>query len=514
LGGLARNDLSLSPKKANLEKKQMSRPGQKIVIGALYSFIALALLAGCDKKDDAISIAEQADKEVSISAPGIAETKRIAEEAFIYGLPIVMNYAVMNEFSVDKNSGQYKAPFNTIYNDARVFTYKDTAVVTPNSDTPYSMIWMDLRAEPMVVSVPAVAKERYYSVQLVDGNAYNYGYIGSRATGVDAGDYLVAGPDWKGETPEGIKKVFRSTTPFGLTIFRTQLFNAEDMPNVVKVQAGYKAQPLSAFLKQAAPPAAAKIDFLPATTKGIKDNFYTYLDAALEFVPLTPENKDIHARLASIGIGPGKAFEFRDLSLEHKAAVLLAMKEGDDKVVKFLDSGMKDINGWKIGSVFGDSAFYKGDWLKRAAAAKGGIYGNDAVEAMYPMTRTDATGEALDGSKHNYTLTFPAGQLPPVNAFWSVTMYDGKTQLLIENPINRYLINSPMLPDMKKNADGSLTIYIQKDSPGKDKESNWLPAPNDEIYLVMRLYWPKTEAPSILPAGAGSWSPPGIVQAK
>jgi len=492
----------------------MSRPGQKIVIGALYSFIALALLAGCDKKDDAISIAEQADKEVSISAPGIAETKRIAEEAFIYGLPIVMNYAVMNEFSVDKNSGQYKAPFNTIYNDARVFTYKDTAVVTPNSDTPYSMIWMDLRAEPMVVSVPAVAKERYYSVQLVDGNAYNYGYIGSRATGVDAGDYLVAGPDWKGETPEGIKKVFRSTTPFGLTIFRTQLFNAEDMPNVVKVQAGYKAQPLSAFLKQAAPPAAAKIDFLPATTKGIKDNFYTYLDAALEFVPLTPENKDIHARLASIGIGPGKAFEFRDLSLEHKAAVLLAMKEGDDKVVKFLDSGMKDINGWKIGSVFGDSAFYKGDWLKRAAAAKGGIYGNDAVEAMYPMTRTDATGEALDGSKHNYTLTFPAGQLPPVNAFWSVTMYDGKTQLLIENPINRYLINSPMLPDMKKNADGSLTIYIQKDSPGKDKESNWLPAPHDEIYLVMRLYWPKTEAPSILPAGAGSWSPPGIVQAK
>jgi hypothetical protein len=514
LGGLARNDLSLSPKKANLEKKQMSRPGQKIVIGALYSFIALALLAGCDKKDDAISIAEQADKKVSISAPGIAETKRIAEEAFIYGLPIVMNYAVMNEFSVDKNSGQYKAPFNTIYNDARVFTYKDTAVVTPNSDTPYSMIWMDLRAEPMVVSVPAVAKERYYSVQLVDGNAYNYGYIGSRATGVDAGDYLVAGPDWKGETPEGIKKVFRSTTPFGLTIFRTQLFNAEDMPNVVKVQAGYKAQPLSAFLKQAAPPAAAKIDFLPATTKGIKDNFYTYLDAALEFVPLTPENKDIHARLASIGIGPGKAFEFRDLSLEHKAAVLLAMKEGDDKVVKFLDSGMKDINGWKIGSVFGDSAFYKGDWLKRAAAAKGGIYGNDAVEAMYPMTRTDATGEALDGSKHNYTLTFPAGQLPPVNAFWSVTMYDGKTQLLIENPINRYLINSPMLPDMKKNADGSLTIYIQKDSPGKDKESNWLPAPHDEIYLVMRLYWPKTEAPSILPAGAGSWSPPGIVQAK
>jgi len=481
----------------------VSRPKHLFFIGALYSIIALSLLAGCDKKDDAISTAQQADKSAGIAAPGIAETRKIAEDGF--------------EFSIDKNSGQYKAPFNEMYNDARVFTYKDTAIVTPNSDTPYSMVWLDLRAEPMVISVPAVPKERYYSVQLVDGNAYNYGYIGSRATGSDAGSYLVVGPDWKGQTPAGIKKVFQSTTPFGLTIFRTQLFNPDDMPNVVKVQAGYKVQPLSAFLNQPAPPAAPKVDFVPATTAGIKDNFFTYLDAALEFVPVTPENKEIRARLASVGVGPGKTFDLKDLPPEHKAAlkavVLLAMKEGDDKVKKYLSSGMKDINGWKVGSIFGDSAFYQGDWLMRAAAATGGIYGNDSVEAMYPMTRWDAKGELLDGSKHNYTLTFPAGELPPVNSFWSVTMYDGKSQLLIKNPINRYLINSPMLPDMKKNADGSLTIYIQKDSPGKDKESNWLPAPNDTIYLVMRLYWPKTEAPSILPVGAGSWSPPGIVQA-
>jgi hypothetical protein len=491
----------------------MKRSIRMLFIGVLFSVITVALLADCVKKNDPISAAYKTDQKAGIAAPSIAETKAIAEAGFIYGLPIVMNYAVMNEFVLDKNSGQYKAPFNTIYNDAHVFTYKDTAVVTPNSDTPYSMLWLDLRAEPIVVSVPAVSKERYYSVQLVDGNAYNYGYIGSRATGHEAGDYLVVGPEWTGDKPVGIEKVFKSSTPFALTIFRTQLFNAEDMPNVVKVQAGYKAQPLSAFLKHPAPPAAPNIDFLPATTAGIKANFYAYLDAALQFVPLTPENKEIRTKLSRIGIGPGKTFEFKELSLEHKAVVLLAMKEGDDKVNKYLDTGMKDMNGWKIGSLFGDRAFYNSDWLKRAAAAKGGIYGNDAVEAMYPMTRTDATGETLDGSKHNYTLTFPAGQLPPVNAFWSVTMYDGKTQLLIENPINRYLINSPMLPKMKKNGDGSLTLFIQKDSPGKAKEANWLPAPNDLIYLVMRLYWPKTEAPSILPAGAGSWSPPGIVKA-
>ena len=155
-----------------------------------------------------------------------------------------------------QNSGQYKAPFNTINNAANVFTYKDTAVVTPNSDTPYSLLWMDLRAEPMVISVPAIDRQRYYSVQLCDGNTYNYGYIGTRATGTDAGDYMVVGPDWNGATPPGIKKTFRSGTQFSIAIFRTQLFGPADLDNVKKVQAGYRGQPLSAYLKQPAPPAA------------------------------------------------------------------------------------------------------------------------------------------------------------------------------------------------------------------------------------------------------------------
>jgi hypothetical protein len=234
----------------------------------------------------------------------------------------------------------------------------------------------------------------------------------------------------------------------------------------------------------------------------------------LQYVPPTSQDKEVRARIARIGVGPGKTFEFKDLSLEHKGAVLLGMKDGDEKVDKWLATGLKNVNGWNIGSFFGDQDFYKGDWLMRAGAAKGGIYGNDAVEAAYPLTRVDEKGETLDGSKHNYTLTFPAGQTPPVNAFWSVTMYDGKTQLLIQNPINRYLINSPMVPGMKKNRDGSLTLYIQKNSPGKALEPNWLPAPDGPIYLAMRLYWPKDTPPSILPAGEGTWKPPGIVASK
>ena len=442
--------------------------------------------------------------------PDIREAKAIAEEGFIYGLPIVMNYAVMYEFSVDTKNSQFKAPFNQIKNLAHVATYKDTAVVTPNSDTPYSTLWFDLRAEPLVVSVPAVEKTRYYTVQLIDGNTFNFGYIGSRATGSDAGDYMVVGPNWQGATPPGIKKVFQSSTQFAFAAIRTQLFNPADMPNVEKVQAGYKAQPLSAYLKQPAPSAAPAIEFPKVDAELVKKNFFEYLDFALQFAPAGPEERTIREKLARIGVGAGKTFAFKDLPLAHKLEIGLGMKDGEEKVEKYLAEGSKNINGWKVGSLFGDRLFYSGDWLKRAAAAKGGIYGNDAVEAVYPLTRTLANGEVLDCSKHKYSITFAAGQYPPVEAFWSVTMYDGKTQLLIENPINRYLINSPMLPDMKKNADGSFTLHLQKESPGADKESNWLPAPNGEIYLVMRLYWPKTEAPSILPPGSGTWQPPGI----
>jgi hypothetical protein len=464
-------------------------------------------------KTDAISQAEKADRLNDVAMPGIRETKAIAQEGFIYGLPLVMYYTSMYELFVDPTSSQYKAPIGTLTNEGRVFTPKDTAVITPNSDTPYSMIEVDLRAEPTVISVPAVPKPRYYSVQLTDANTFNYGYVGSRTTGAEAGDYMVVGPDWEAETPQQIKQVFHSTTPFSAIIFRTQLFNAGDLPNVVKIQSGYRMQPLSTYLNQPAPPAPPTINYLKANAEIAKKEFWELLEFALQYAPTAPEEVDIRAKLASIGIGAGKQFDMKDLSLEHKAEVLLGMKAGNDAVDKYIATGGAVINGWNVGSFFGDRAFYGGDWLKRAASARGGIFGNSAIEAMYPLTRVLPNGEAMDGSKHNYTLTFAKGELPPVNAFWSVTIYDGKSQFLIDNPINRYLINSPMLPDMKTNSDGSLTLYIQKDSPGMDKESNWLPAPNGTIYLVMRLYWPKETPPSILPVGKGTWKPPAVMLA-
>jgi hypothetical protein len=432
------------------------------------------------------------------------------QEAYIYGFPMIAAYKAMYQFNVDKTNSQYKGPFNTVLNQARVFTYKDTSIVTPNSDTPYSVLQMDLRAEPIVLCVPKVEKNRYYTVEIADLYSQNYAYIGSRATGNDAGCFMISGPGWKGETPAGIKQVFPSETQFSMAVLRTQLFNANDMPNVVKIQAGYKAQTLSAFAHQPAPAALPPPDFPKFSEDAFKLDFPSYLNFLLQFCPTPPDETALRAKFSAVGIEGGKPFDAAKLSEVQKGELGLALKEGYEAIKKQKDNIGKDINGWNVGAAFGNRAFYNGNYLLRAASALAGIYGNDAVEAMYPQAKAASDGQPLDGSKHNYTLTFAAGQFPPVNAFWSVTMYDGKTQLLIQNPINRYLINSPMLPGLKKNKDGSLTINIQKDAPSADKKSNWLPAPDGPIYMVMRLYWPKETPPSILPPGDGTWRPPAI----
>ncbi|HPU15490.1 MAG TPA: DUF1254 domain-containing protein [Polymorphobacter sp.] len=462
--------------------------------------VTLALVIGLGAGAVACKKAGDAD------TVGAVDTAKVAEAAMIYGFPIVMNYGVMYESNIDTTSSQFRGKFNELANTARVFTPKDTAVVTPNSDTPYSMLQLDLRAEPMVICVPAIPKERYYSVQLVDMNSFNYGYIGSRTTGNDAGCFMVAGPGWSGETPKGIKAVFKNDTQFGLTIFRTQLFNPADIENVKKIQAGYKAQPLSAFLGTPAPAAAPAVAWPAIDKDKAKSDFFSYLAFLLQFIPAQADEAGIRADLAKIGIEAGKPFDMSKLSETQKAGLLAGMKAGNDKIQDAAKSVGTKVNGWNIARIENTRAATNGDWLRRAGVAQAGIYANDYQEALYPMTRADATGAVLDGSKGSYTITFPGNALPPVNAFWSVTMYDGKTQLLIENPINRYLINSPMWDSLKKNPDGGVTIYVSNKSPGADKESNWLPAPNGEIYMVMRLYWPKLDQ-------LDNWKPPAVVKA-
>lgn len=433
-------------------------------------------------------------------------------QAYIYAYPMLANYKAMYEFSIDKSSPKYKGPFNTIVSDSHAFTPKDTSVVSPNVDTPYSILQADLRAEPIVFCIPDIPKERYYSIQLIDMYTFNYGYVGSRTTPGVEGCYMITGPRWRGATPARILRVFQSDTQFSLLIYRTQLFGANDIANLKKIQAGYTVQTLSSFTHQPPPPPPPPVEFPKITDDAFKTDFPKFLNFLLQFCPEVAEEAALRLQFATIGIGAGKPFDIAQLSPGRRTELEAAVKDAYASIQDRRDQIGKNIKGWRVGAPYGSRDFYHGDNLRRAAAVMARIYGNDPEEEIESGTTTDVIGAPLDGSKHAYTLTFAANSLPPVNGFWSFTIYDAKTQLLVENPINRYAINSTMMSSLKKNPDGGITLYIQKDDPGGDKKTNWLPAPNGHIYMIMRLYWPrKSPPPSILPPMEGSWDPPGLL---
>jgi hypothetical protein len=416
-----------------------------------------------------------------------AEARAIAKEAYIYGEPMVDNYRIQHAYFVDRANPEYKTAWNELWNSARLYTPADTAIQTPNADTLYSFIGADLRSEPLVLTVPAMERERYFSVQLIDYYTFNFDYIGTRTTGNGGGSFLLAGPSWKGETPKGVAKVLRSETELVFVGYRTQLFSPSDIDNVKKVQAGYKVQSLSAFLGQPTPKAEPAIDFIrPLTPEQQKTSvdLFNILNFVLQFCPTVPSETGLMERFSKIGVGGGRTFDASKLSPELKTAI----EQGMADAWADLASLQKRIDAGEItsGDLFGTREYLKNNYLYRMAAAVLGIYGNSKQEAMYPVYAIDAEGKKLDGT-NRYTVRFAPGQLPPVNAFWSMTMYELPASLLVANPLNRYLINSPMLPNLKLDADGGLTLLIQNESPGADKEANWLPAPKGPFIMFMRL---------------------------
>jgi hypothetical protein len=432
------------------------------------------------------------------------EARAIAKEAYIYGFPPVDSYRILYSYFVDESSPEYKGPWNEIHHNARVFTPADTAMQTPNSDTPYSQLALDLRTEPMVLSVPEVEEGRYYTVEVNDLYTFITDYVGSRTTGNEAGSFLIVGPDWQGETPPGIEKVIRSETELSFLFFRTQLFRPEDIENVKKVQAGFKVQPLSSFLGEPAPLPAPPIAFLKplgAEEERTSLDFFRVLNWVLQFGPIHPSETEMMARFAKLDIGPGKTFDPEKFTPEIRKAI----EEGIADAWKDLDALGERIARGEVtsGDVLGSREHLKGNYLYRMRGTVAGIWGNTAEEAIYLAYYNDSSVQPLDGS-NRYRLRFAPDQLPPVNAFWSLTLYNLPARLLVDNPIDRYLINSPMLPDLKRDADGGLTLYIQKAPPGADQESNWLPAPDGPFMLALRLYWPKPEALS------GIWKQPPL----
>lgn len=432
------------------------------------------------------------------------EARAIAKEAYIYGYPMVDHYRIQHSYFVERAGPEYKGPWNQVHNTARVYTPDDRAIQSPNSDTPYSFIGADLRAEPLVISVPQVEPGRYYSLQFVDAYTHNFAYVGSRTTGNAAGRFLLARPGWSGEKPEGVASVIRSETDFAFIMIRTQLFGPQDIDAVKKVQAGYRVQTLSSYMGRPAASAAA-VDFprpLSVAEQRSSLEFFNLLNFVLQFCPPHPSEQALMQRLSRLGVGARRHIDVQALSPAMKTAIEAGMADAW-QALAVLD---KQLASGEITSrdLFGSRERLRNNYLYRMRGAVGGIYGMDQEEALYPVYYVDATGGKLDGAGQRYTMRFAPGQLPPVNAFWSLTMYELPSRTLVGNPIGRYLINSPMLPGLKRDADGAITIYLQHDSPGKDKEANWLPAPEGPFFAALRLYWPKPEALN------GEWKRPAL----
>ncbi len=444
------------------------------------------------------------------------EAKQIAKDAYIYGFPMVVNYKTMVAYTLDKNSPEFKGDFNELGCEARVYTPDDKAIVTPNSDTPYCMGWVDIRKDPIVISVPEMEPERFYHFQLVDLYTHNFAYLGTLTTGNKAGKYLIVNQSWKGKKPKGINNVIRCETDIFFVIVRTQLMNKSDLEKVKQIQGEYHMQPLSAYLGNGTPKAALKNDF-PKWNEG--DQFtsasFKYLDVMINSLEPVSEEKALMERFARLGIGTDKGFDINRFDEETQKAIEQGVKDGFKTMESFLkEEGADPLASAKI---FGTRKFLKKSakenyqledfYVLRAVAAHTGLYGNSGAEATYPTYLSDSEGNPPNTAENKYTITFQKEELPPVKAFWSLTIYDGRTQLLVENSLDRYLLNSNMKDDFVYGENGSLTLYMQKDSPGKPLEANWLPAPDGPMYMVLRLYGPEEAALK------GEWVNPPLVKA-
>jgi len=411
------------------------------------------------------------------------EARKIAKEAYIFNYPLVMMYRTMYLQAIDTKSKSYSGGFGKWLHQG-TSSPKDTDIVSPNNDSPYSYAWVDLRAEPWVLTLPKIEAKRFYTSQWDDLWGFVLDNPGSVEDGNDGVSVLLASPTWKGELPKGVKRVIQGDSEFLGTLTRTQLLEPKDLPNVKKIQKEYKLQPLSAFLGKSAPKPAPAIKWKP-WKDGVEttDEFWAYVNFLLSFTTPNPQDKPVQDRMAKIGLVAGKPWDSASHDKDVSAAIAAGMKEALAEFKK----GATHITDPSL--FFRSRKDLDKDYFSRALGVNVGIFGNVKKVSVYFAVPKDDQGELFDGSKNSYSITFTADQIPPAKNFWSWTMYKLPQRLLVDNPINRYSIGSPT-PGLKKAADGSITLYFSAKSPGKDKESNWLPAPEGHFWLVLRTYGP------------------------
>lgn len=417
-------------------------------------------------------------------AAGAEDLRLIAQQAWTYAYPMLMHYQTMEKQALNPAAPEYVGGFNRFRHYSELYTPDNREIVTPNNDTPYSWAWLDLRSEPQVLSVPAVDADRYYVHQLVDQYTYNFAYVGVLSTGREAGDYLIAGPDWQGPTPAGIKAVLRSETEIVMILGRTGLKNIDDLPTVRALQQQYRLRALHEYTGSAPPIAAPAIAWSPWDDKtGLGPEFIAPLNKILTLCPTHPSEQGLRERFAQIGIVPGQAFDVTALPADVRQALLAGIADAQAQMHTAVSQTRSTLG------LFGNREALRGNYLNRAVAAHIGIYGNSVEEAFYTGTRLDSQGQPLQGGRR-YRLRFAPGQLPPASEFWSLTLYDLPDRQLVANSIDRYCLSSR--DKLQADADGGVTLVMQASTP--QASNNWLPTPASGAFtLILRLYGPKRE---------------------
>lgn len=447
----------------------------------------------------------------SRAAENVFEAIPLGIEAYIYGYPLVtmeMTRRIMT--NVEKPEGT-RAPMGQFVRMREYPTAEFRDVTAPNADTLYTTAWIDVGAEPYVLSLPD-AKDRYYLFPMLDGWTNVFQVPGKRTTGTGAQKYAITSPGWKGKLPDGVKE-YKAPTNIVWLLGRIYCTGTpEDYKAVHALQDEISIVPLSSYGKPYTPPAGKvdpAIDMKTAVREQVNalsvEAYFTLLAKLLVDNPPNAEDKPMVAKLAKLGIVAGKPFDGSKLGPVAKEAFSTVPEIANKKIMLHLKEGiitgdMKLENGWAFTTKAG---LYGTSYLQRALITAIGLGANRPQDAIYPTSEGPNILSSYTGEK-KYVMHFPKGQLPPAQGFWSLTMYD-KDYFFVKNELNRQSISARQ--NLKTNADGSVDLYIQNENPGPEKESNWLPAPKDKFILMMRLYWPSEKAPSIID---GSWKIPPV----
>jgi hypothetical protein len=454
----------------------------------------------------ALAFTAAADAQQLSSNPHPDGTAAIASEAFVYGYPLVSMHVTRRVMTnVARPMPNARAPLNQFGSLFAFPTPEFKDVVSPNVNTLYTSGWFDLSAEPMIIHVPDT-QGRYYVMQMLDAWTNVFASAGKRTTGTMAQDIAIVGPLWHGKLPAGISHTHVSQTNTVWIINRIETHGMADFPVVNALQREITATPLSMFGRSYMPPSGTvdpSVDMTKSPMKQVNmmsaEEFFNVLALELKTNPPASSDTALIGRMMSIGIVPGQPFEMAKMNRNTATEIRNGARTGLMTIQKHAMKMGLIQNHWQTLNMCGQ---FGTDYLTRAGVAMVGLGCNLPQDALYPTTMMDAQGNPLTGMSQ-YVLHFPAGQLPPVNAFWSVTMYDS-SHSLVPNPMNRFAISS--YDQMKMNPDGSLDIFVQRESPGMDKAANWLPAPAGKFVLTLREYWPKEQALS------GAWAPPGVMK--